>query len=353
MDATINGKILVVDDEPMYRELLESALAGYRVETAATAEDAIESLHEFTPDLVLLDVELPGLSGYDFCRALRSDPERRYTKVAFISSHVTLKQRLSGYEAGGDDYITKPFCLDEVLAKVRVLMRLKAVEEVDALKRGFLALISHESLTPLTAIRGSCDLLLHSAELGPDETRRLLGTIARATDRLTDLTEKTLLACRLRDTANVRLWPVPVRGLIDELVGDTEELAAGLGVGIRQDVAPGSVVANPTLLRKALAYALDNAIRFSPPGAAVSVLGRCEGREYRVDVSDAGPGIRPDLLERVFEPFFVDDIVHHSRGSGLSLFLARRIAQLHGGAFELANNPVGGAVTTIRLPIAT
>ncbi|OQY54535.1 MAG: hypothetical protein B6245_21135 [Desulfobacteraceae bacterium 4572_88] len=124
------SKILIVDDAPSVLSFLSDILMPhYTVETASSGEDALEVLLKFRPDMVLLDVIMTGLDGYEICRKIRADGSFGFIKIIMISVGTTLKERLRGYEAGADDYIGKPFDDEELLAKVRVFMRLKSVED--------------------------------------------------------------------------------------------------------------------------------------------------------------------------------------------------------------------------------
>lgn len=112
-------KVLVCDDEKLFTDLLTTVLASYKVTTARSGKEALEKLHTFSPDLVLLDVGMGEMNGYEVCEAIRAHPKFRFVKVVFLSGNVTLEDRMRGYRAGGDDYITKPFNSEELLAKIR------------------------------------------------------------------------------------------------------------------------------------------------------------------------------------------------------------------------------------------
>src|SRR5438128_6009709 len=125
-----NGKILIVDDNATNIAILEELLSDhYKLHSARSGEEALAALEEFRPDLILLDIMMPGIDGYETCRRIRANPARKNVKVIMVSAKAMVSERLKGYEAGADDYITKPFEEDELLAKVQVYLRLKSVEE--------------------------------------------------------------------------------------------------------------------------------------------------------------------------------------------------------------------------------
>jgi DNA-binding response OmpR family regulator len=129
------GKVLIVDDELRTLSIMEKLLENFEVKTARSGSEALEKIQSFVPDVVLLDIMMPGMDGYEVCRRIRQMRELRFTKIIFISGKVLIEERLAGYDAGGDDYVTKPFDHDELLAKLKVFLRLKRVDEVSEIKR--------------------------------------------------------------------------------------------------------------------------------------------------------------------------------------------------------------------------
>lgn len=146
-------KILVVDDNEMnltiLREILES---DYTVRTCMSGEEALEVLADDQPEIVLLDIMMPGIDGYEVCRRIRQEKKLAHTKVIMVSAKAMVDERLKGYEVGADDYVTKPFNDEELLSKVRVFLRLKSVEEVDAFKTETLRMLSDQLRTPLRSL---------------------------------------------------------------------------------------------------------------------------------------------------------------------------------------------------------
>jgi DNA-binding response OmpR family regulator len=127
---------LAVDDNPVNIEIIEALLdEDHNLITATTGEEALKIAPDFRPDLILLDIMMPGMNGYEVCRRLRANSNLMYTKIILVSAKIMTPERLEGYEAGADDYITKPFDEDEFLAKVRVYLRLSTLEEVECLNK--------------------------------------------------------------------------------------------------------------------------------------------------------------------------------------------------------------------------
>lgn len=350
------ARVLICDDEQLFSNVMAAVLQDYTVQTASTGAQALELLPDFAPDLVLLDVEMKDLDGHEVCRRIRADPRFKFVKIVFVSGKVELADRIAGYRAGGDDYITKPFDNEEFLAKVRVLMRLKAVEEVDQIKQDFMSLISHETRTPLTSIRGLTELLLEGEDKYPAEERRgFLKGIYRSAIRLSELSEKTLLACRLSSKEQDVLQltrPFSIKTLAEEALLTIEDAALEMGVDLQAEVEEVELNGNPSYLSKALSYVIDNAVRFTPAGGCVTITGSCKNGGYLLSVRDSGPGIPPDRLVSVFDLFSIKDVMHHKAGLGISLALAAKIIKLHGGRLYAENSPGGGATLVFNLPLS-
>ncbi len=193
------NRILAVDDNQTNLAIMEELLEeDYDLKTASTGEQALEMARDFEPDLILLDIMMPGIDGYEVCHRLRQDPRVKHAKIIMVSAKALLAERLKGYEVGADDYIVKPFEEDELLAKVRVYLRLKSVEEVDQLKSDLLDLLGHETRTPLTGIISPAEILMSDQNLDPDKQKALIAMLHRNSRRLFGLFEKIVKLCALK-----------------------------------------------------------------------------------------------------------------------------------------------------------
>ena len=171
-------KILVVDDAPMNILILKNILKGnYTLASAESGTEALEIIPEFRPDLILLDIMMPGMDGYEVCRKIREQEQYRFIKIIMVSAKTMIDDRLKGYQVGADDYITKPFDKKELEAKIRVFSQLKHEEELNQLKGNLLMLFSHETKTPLSIIIGLAAILHKKSEL-EDDSKRHVGTIS-------------------------------------------------------------------------------------------------------------------------------------------------------------------------------
>jgi signal transduction histidine kinase len=347
------NKILAVDDDPIDITNIERLLGeDYNLKTATTGEGALATAAEFRPDIILLDNMMPGIDGGEVCRRIRADAGLRHTKIIMVSGKSMVSERIEAYQAGADDYITKPFDEDELLAKIQVYLRLKSVEELDQFKTDVLTLLSHEARTPLNSLIGPAEMLMSEEQMDAEERRLLIEMVYSAAKRLHRFFENTLLLASLK-SGKWQFHPAPADlcDIVREVICEVAPAAAERHVKIETQFDAG-----PTLcldrheIKRVLAAILDNAIRFSPPNTSVSVCVRRHNADACVAVSDQGQGIDPDYLPHVFEELSDPDIDHHSQGQGLSLAIARQIVQQHNGTISAESIKGSGSTFTVRLP---
>jgi signal transduction histidine kinase len=345
--------ILVVDDDPINVSIMEEILGDqYRLAIATSGEEALESARASAPDLVLLDIMMPRMDGYETCRRMRSDSNLQFVKIILVSAKAMVSERLKGYQAGADDYITKPFDHQELLAKVRVFLRLKSAEEVIQLKNGILALLNHETNTPLTGIISPAELLLVPGAMEEDERRELGSMILANAGRLQSLFQKVVLLSGLRTGGSaLEEAPVDLVTLVGIATAAVKESWRTKSVEIRVD-APQSLVVSgdEKYLRIVLESILENAARFSPEGGVVTVNLRQEDGFAFLSVTDHGRGLAPASAEQVFEELEPGDLMHHTEGQRLSLALSSAIVRRHGGELEVSSVP--GVETTFKIRLS-
>ena len=348
-------KILIVDDYSINVEILEEVLGEqYQLATAASGEEALALAPEFRPALILLDIMMPGIDGYETCRRLRAHPALKYTKIIMVTAKAMLSERLEGYEAGADDYVTKPYNKEELLAKVNVYLRLKSAEEVNQLQSDTLALLSHETDTPLNGIiapvleilRNEQDIDQADRSLYLEMIHHSVGRLRRFFERVVDLS-----------TMKAGKWPFQFApaDLCEVIHGAIEDVASQRlqsHVKIESELPEFARLSmDAERIRDVMASILENAIRFSPPEGMVRVRVAHNGAHWCVSISDHGRGIEPAFLPRLFEEFAQADIDGSLKGHGLSMALARQIVQAHQGSIDVERAPESGATFAVRLPI--
>jgi len=349
----MNNKILVIDDEMINIHLYEDILShtNYEVATALNGEEALNKLQSFSPDLILMDVMMPGMTGYEVCRQLRNMPRHRFTKIIMISACTDLDERLQGYQAGADDYMTKPIEKEEFLAKINVFIRLKKAEELDQLKSDLLTLFSHETKTPLNAIFGFSGLLKESPNLTTSE-KNYVENMIKAGNQLLTFVDKTILLCELKKEYTLEQSFQFLDDNLDEIILLHQEKIQKKNTTIKQ-VHPQKIQLNAdwTLLYKMFDYLIDNALKFSPENETIFISSQINGPICQLQVNDKGKGIPENDLQFIFDPFAIKNIQNHQAGQGLSLSICKHIMMHHGGTIYASNLPDGGACLTCEFPM--
>lgn len=348
------SRIMIIDDDErniaILRELLED---HYRIVWAASGEEGLNKINAFHPDIVLLDIMMPGIDGLEVCRQIRQNRASRFCKILFISGKVTLEDRLAGYKAGGDDYITKPFDHDEIMAKIQVFLQLKSAQEINQIKRDFLNLMAHETHTPLNGILGLADYIMDDNDLKLEEIRPMVQEISDAGQTLMSLIRKILLIVNLSGPVQIDESNEDISEAVGLALDAQKTIAAQRQIQYKPTVEPCQFVHDRDLIIQSLCFVLDNAIQHAPQQSALEVVGQRIGENYRIEILDQGEGISAEDLKYISDEFTVKNIGHHSKGHGLGLAIVKRVAEMHGGTLHIESAPTFGTSVTIELPIRT
>lgn len=367
----MTATIAVVDDDEANLSLLVRRLGarGYTVLTFSRGADAMAGLGVMDVDLVLLDINMPEMSGYEVCDALKEIDRLRDVPVLFMSAMDDTESKLEAFRRGGQDYIIKPFEFDEVLARVAThvqLYRLQrnlldarlAAEHASAAKDRFLAMVSHEFRTPLNAIVGMSELLAEQT-FGPMNEKQLsyIAFVQDSGNHLLQLVNDLLeLACldfgaMQLDVEEVDLVAL-VSGVVDAM--QSQFSAKSHSVSVHFEAESLLVRGDPRKLRQVLFNLLFNAVEYTEAEGSIGIEVRRtdEGAAY-VEVSDTGIGIAEADLPRIFLNFGAMEIRpdRPTRGKGLGLALARRLILLHGGDIGVRSQHNVGSVFWFSLPM--
>jgi two-component system, sensor histidine kinase and response regulator len=359
-------RVLVIEDDPNWRLWIESHMqsAGHTVETAADGEAGLAVAARFRPELILCDIEMPGLNGFGVLRAVRSRPALSATPFIFLTSRHSRPDQRQGMSLGADDYLTKPFSREELLAAIAgVLMKRAPLEErlqryTEEYRRELAAPWAHELLTPLNGILGIASLL--EAEPGAvshTELRELARSIQTSARRQQTLARKLVQYFQLERLRECG-WSDPAAaseaagGIEDEVLGVAER--ANRTADLQMACVRAAVRVSPQWLRAAAGELADNAFKFSPKGTPVTVSAGPVDGIYRLEVTDRGPGMA--AVERAgiaaFRQFGRQQ--HEQQGLGLGLAIVRNVARLHGGSLtlEALTENAGGLRAMLELPLA-
>ncbi len=356
-----SDKILVVDDSPDNVFLIKTILEeeGYAVSTAENGSTALAKIAESSFDLVLLDLMMPGMDGYQVTERIRANKELRFMPILLITAHDS-PNVAHGLDLGADDFIRKPVTVDELLARVRSLLRLKhSIDERDEIARqreDFVSRLTHDLRTPLVAAERMLELLEQGAlgELSP-QIMEIITIMGRSNTNLLAMVNTLLEVYRFEaGRKTLAFQPVNLRQLLHEVVSELTPLAQPKGLAVTLEVSEESdkciVMCDRLELHRLFTNLIGNAIKFTDKGAVTIHLSPATSSdEYIIKVADTGVGIPDREQATLFERFRQGS--HKRSGSGLGLYLSRRIVEAHQGTIE-ANSEVGkGSVFSIRLPV--
>ncbi|MBU1234224.1 MAG: hybrid sensor histidine kinase/response regulator [Proteobacteria bacterium] len=346
------SKVLIVDDEPINVKLIEEILEyedEFTCRTAINGEEALSILDNYYPDIILLDIMMPGMSGYETCRRIKNEKKHKFAKVLMISGKAMVEERLAGYEAGADDYITKPFIDDELLAKLKVFSKLKKTEEIDELKTSILQLFSHETKTPLNGILLGSQLILDSPSL-PEKITDYARLIKISGERIHDLVRKILLLSNLRNNKKLSFRSQSVQRYLQELLEQVTHniiKKCAINVSCPTDF---EMTVDWKLFHEAFRSVVENAVKYSPDGGTVEIEASCNESGPSFRITDHGNGIDPSVKDKIFDEFYSQHIENHSKGTALSLAIAREIMTLHLGTLNVDSELGQGASFLFTLP---
>lgn len=348
------GRILVVDDEEINLEVMQKILAhDYEITTACSGEDALTAVTAVPPDLLLLDIMMPGIDGYEVSRRVRSDPELSHVRIILVSAKALTAERIAGYEAGADDYLIKPFDKQELLAKVRVFLSLKSEEEMNQMKSQLLNLVAHEIRTPLSGIIPAGELLM-TQEWMDDSDRKMWGEmIFRDGHRLLSFAEKGLLLCQLKaEHVALHHLRLDLVDLINAIIRKVSFPARQKELRLQFHAPPSlEIHGDRGYLGMVLEFVLGNAIKYSPRRGLVRIALESGDDDVQLSITDSGPGIATEHLDRVFELFGARMMEGEAVGGGVNLALARAIVAAHGGHIWAESVPGKETTFIAILPI--
>jgi two-component system, sensor histidine kinase and response regulator len=355
--------ILIVDDEPVIRDLCARALKDYRILQAADGEEALQVYAHGGVDAVLTDVMMPRMDGIELLKRLK---EQEPTLVVLIMTGFADKEIiLNALKADADDFITKPLNLLQLKTTVQNALDKKDLKEeiaslrsADRLKSNFLSLISHKFRTPLTAI----SLFLQNLASGiydpaDPAARENLRLIYNETCYLERLVADLLDFSRLMDTSDgLKLVPCNLTSLVTEVLIRSQQLYGKPGIALVHDLEQlSSWQFDCEKIVFAIKQVVDNAFKFSrEPGQVTVTLRNLDGG-CQLQVEDKGPGIPREEVPKVFEKFYQIDmgLTGQIRGFGLGLYYAREFVQMHRGSINIESEPGQGTKVSIYLPHAT
>lgn len=364
--------VLVVDDNAENRALAQATLEdeGYAVLLASSGEEAIAAFETELPDCVLLDIRMPGMDGFAVCSQIRARAGGAETPIVFLTALRDVDTFDRALRAGGDDFLMKPVRPTELLVRVQAALKLRRMsaelrEHYDLVRRQrddlmrlqlqkerLTAFVVHDLKNPVNSMDLYAQLLLRDKELGS----RARESAQRIRDEARALLRLVLNLLDISKSEEGQLTPRRVEVDLEALFAETLEAhavnAAAASVALKSEIQVRSIAADIDLLRRVLENLLDNALRHAPEGSEVLITVTQAAGAVEIRIADAGPGIPPELRERIFERFV--QVENSERmvtrtGRGLGLTFCKLVIEAHGGTIWVETADPG-AVFCVRLP---
>lgn len=357
-------RVLVIDDDEVARESAEVLLTrwGYTVMLAVSGEEGLQYIKADPPDLVLVDLAMPGISGQEVLAAVQEyDPA---IICIMVTGHATLQAAIDAMKNGAYDFLPKPFSPDELRRAVvrgfehRFLeMEAKELREEKArMEANFVTMVTHQMRSPLSSVRQLMEVMVNES-LGPLD-QAYSEIIGRAVARLDDLLgtiNAWLAMSRIAESGVAeRMEPVTLGYLVDTLAQRTklDADAAGQSVVVEDFESEHVLQVDAESLLEALYNITSNAVKYNRPGGEVRIACRVTPGWVDMAISDQGPGIPEAELDYIFDDFFRSKSpeLKSKPGTGLGLSIARRVARAHGGEIQVKSRPGEGATFVVSIP---
>ncbi|MBT3354782.1 MAG: hybrid sensor histidine kinase/response regulator [Candidatus Scalindua sp.] len=370
-------KVLIVDDNTKIMAIAEVHLKkeGLEVLCVEDGKSALESARQEKPDLILLDVDMPDMSGFEVCQILKDDAELVMIPVVFLTAADDNKSRVRGLDLGAVDYVTKPFDSFELRARVRAALRTKQLqdqlatmnleleervdqrtEEIKQLleqKDAFVNQLSHDLKTPLTPLVA---LLPMVAERTEDvESKKMLDLIMNNVDYMRNLTERTLQLAQLNSPeVSLRVEKVDLASEIRNTIESLSSVFKENGIEIvNNTTTPLDIEADRMLIKELIHNLVSNTIKYTNGDGVVTFESFLKDDNVEISIKDTGIGMTIEQQKRIFEEFYKADDSRTDRSStGLGLTICKRIVENHGGSIRAESQGSGhGTSVHFTLPI--
>jgi signal transduction histidine kinase len=363
---------MVVDDNVTNLQLLEMLLRmrGYEVKSFTRGQAALEAAASAPPDVILLDVAMPEMDGYEVCRQLKADPRLAAIPIIFISALSATRDKVKAFACGGVDYVTKPFQIEEVHARVETHHKLRQFQiqmerqnselqgnydqlrKLEGLRDNLTHMVVHDMRSPLAIVQMSLELLKTTLTGLSDPESKLLDGALRGAQVMNRMTTQLLDVSRLEagqmplNKTVCDLAPIAQAALeaIAPLLGDRHAL-----LDARE---PLTARCDAVLLRRVLDNLLSNALKFTPPGKAITLSIAREGNAAQLAVTDTGSGIPEKYHQKIFEKFSQIEDEQQSKGTGLGLTFCKLAVEAHGGKIGVDSEVGRGSTFWFTLPLA-
>lgn len=354
--------ILVIDDEPDNFDVIDTLLdnLGYQLNYVSNGEQALELLESFLPDLILLDVMMPNMSGIEFCEIFKANTRWQHIPVIMVTALTNKEDLFQCLSAGADDFISKPVNGLELRARVRSMLRIKqqydALQDTLRLREDLSKMVIHDLRNPLGIITLVAEMM-RRPNFPPERTQHKVKQILTASQQLQSLIDSLLVMAKLESGKMLlNLVEIDLCTLCTSVVEELNAIAAQKELELVLHLPkPGHFVkVDVTLFRRILENLLSNAMKFSPSDSCILLkVDYPTSQQVRIQVIDSGPGIDPQLRQSIFERYEIGTLMKEASQIGLGLAFCKMAVEAHGGQISVDENYPKGAIFTIDLSFET
>lgn len=360
------SKILIVDDDAVNRELLCAYLdgAGHQLFEADSGEGALALVEAMAPDLVLLDVMMPGMGGLETTRRLKQQAREQFLPVVLVTALGDPSARLDGLRAGADEFLTKPVDRHELTLRVGNLLALRHKElallkqnvellELQRFREEMSAMIVHDLKNPLSVIMSNIEYVLDSTVDDEQERREALQDSRAASRRVSRLLANLLDVARLEGgRLELHRTRTPASALIEPLVRQRGHMAKARDIELSTSVEQTAQLwADVDLIGRVLENVLDNAFRHTPPGGRIDVAAAAGPSAVQLRIGNSGAPIPVEERSRIFEKFAQRTGAAGRMNLGLGLYFCRLATEAHSGRIWIEQTPALPTVFNVELPL--
>jgi signal transduction histidine kinase len=353
--------ILIVDDVSKNIQLLGSILRqeGYSLSFATSGKQALDMVVSDTFDLILLDVMMPEMDGFEVCKRLKQQPDIRDIPVIFLTAKAEAESVVNGFELGAVDYVTKPFNVKELLARVKahltIIQQRRQLEQLNASKDTFLSMIAHDLRSPFSALQHlihlTAEQITASGHTTLEQTMKLIET---STDNLHALLENLLTWSRIqRGVMEYHPHTMDVHVIVTRNVELLASNAEQKQMSLKNMVAEQLLVsADMDMIDAVVRNLISNALKFTEAGGSIEVRATHDERHVTVSVSDTGIGIAEEHLSKLFriDAKYKRLGTAREKGTGLGLILCKEFVEQHGGTIRVESEVGKGTTFSFTLP---
>ena len=362
--------LLIVDDTPANIDVLRDTLRpqGYKISVATSGEQALKISEKLLPDLILLDVMMPRMNGFEVCAHLKQNPITTNIPVIFITAKTEAEDISKGFNVGGVDYITKPIRREEVCARVKTHLKLSystrklkevnaSLQEINEQKNRFMGMVAHDLRTPLGAMLSFLDMIIqnedsHLSESDLDEMHKLMYTTCQ--EMLLLVNDVLDISVVEKGSLNLDLQIAELNEIIEKRIKINRFKADEKGMKLSTSCS-GRVNAyvDGNRLAQVIDNLLGNAIKFAPPGTRVDIELKEHNNYAMISVQDEGPGLTDDDMHELFSETgnLSAKPTSGEKSTGLGLAIVKKIIEAHSGYLEVLNAPEKGAVFNVCVPM--